>query len=71
MKEDVMTNPIIPSGGKPLSCEMDDACPILDCESEFDEYAPTVLETPDGADAVAHYCGLDYLGRWSLPSGED
>jgi hypothetical protein len=63
-----METPITPAGGKLLSCELDEACPILDCDHDFDDYAPTLLETPDGADFVAHYCGLEYLGKWSAPA---
>lgn len=71
MKEDVMETPITPAGGKLLSCELDEACTILDCESDLEDYAPTLLETADGADLVAHYCGLEYLGKWSLPPEEE
>ncbi len=66
-----MDTPITPAGGKLLSCDLDDACPILDCETDIDGYAPSLLETADGADFVAHYCGLEYLGKWSLPSAEE
>ncbi len=66
-----METPVTPAGGKLLSCDLDEACPILDCDADLDEYASTLLETADGADFVAHYCGLEYLGKWSLPDKED
>jgi hypothetical protein len=71
LKEVVMETPITPSGGKLLSCDLDEACPILDCEADLDDYASTLLESPDGADFVAHYCGLEYLGKWSVVPEEE
>lgn len=66
-----METPITPSGGKLLSCDLDEACPILDCDADVDDYASTLLESPDGADFVAHYCGLEYLGKWSVVPEEE
>lgn len=66
-----METPITLSGGKLLSCDLDEACPNLDCEVDFDDYASTLMEVPGGADLLAHYCGLEYLDKWSLPSVEE
>lgn len=65
-----METPLTPAGGKLLSCDLDEACPILDCDADLDEFAASLLETPEGADFVAHYCGLEYLGKLSVPEEE-
>lgn len=66
-----METPHTSAGAKLLPCDLDEACPILDCDAELDDYAPSLLQTPDGADFVAHYCGLEYLGKWSLPEEDE
>jgi hypothetical protein len=65
-----MQTPITPAGGKVLACKLDEACPILDCDDELEDYAQVLMEAPEGADLLAHYCGLDYLGRLSAPDEE-
>lgn len=42
-------------------------CPILE---EDDEFVIDALDTPESADFLAHDCGLDHLGQWSLPEEE-
>jgi hypothetical protein len=64
-----METPITPTGAKLLTCDQDDACPTLDCGAEVDDYAQALVNSPDGADFVAYYCGLEYLGKW-LPTPE-
>ncbi|HNA30142.1 MAG TPA: hypothetical protein PLQ64_14100 [Thiobacillaceae bacterium] len=59
------------TGAKSPPRDLEGDCPILDCDADLDDYAPSLLETPDGADFIAHYCGLDYLGKWVHPEAED
>ncbi len=66
-----MATPQTPAGAKLLPCDQDETCPILDCDAELDDYAPSLMETPDGVDFVAHYCGLEYLGKWASPEADD
>jgi hypothetical protein len=66
-----MEKPVIPTVGKRRLRPRDADCPILEPEGDCDDLGLDVLDTPEGADLVAHDCGLEYLGKWSLPEAED
>jgi hypothetical protein len=61
IKETVMNASKTQSGAELLSCEMDAACPSLDCNVLMKDYTQTLQSVPEAAEMVAHFCGLDYL----------
>ena len=61
--------PVTPAGAPLTSCDLDDTCADLDCDAVMDEFGDTLLETSEGQDFLAHYCGLDYMER--LQDGEE
>ncbi len=66
-----MEKPVISTVSRRRIRQRDAACPILEPDSDLDDFEPAALDTPEGADLVAHDCGLEYLGKWSLPPEED
>jgi len=66
-----LDTPTTLSGAKLLSCELDAACPTLDCDAVMLGYTQTLVETPVGAEFVAHFCGLDYLDKLSSVKPEN
>ncbi len=65
-----MKAPTNPAGAPVLSCELDDHCVHVDCESDLPTLPESLVSNPEAPDYVAHYCGLDYLARQRRP-GED
>ena len=63
MKETVMETSTTLSGAALLSCELDAACPNLDCDALTDELAPALNSGPDAAEFVAYYCGFRYFDK--------
>ncbi len=63
-----MQNPIPRSGKTRPPRPREEACPILE---DDDDFGVDALDTPEGADMLGHDCGLDHLGKWSLPETED
>lgn len=51
------------SGAPLLSCDLDAACQVVDCEALTDEFTQALQGTPAAAEVVAHFCGLDYVDR--------
>ncbi len=58
-----MKPPITPTGAPVLSCDLDDHCVQVDCETELPELPDSLADNAEAPDYVAHYCGLDYLSR--------
>lgn len=58
-----MKAPINPSGAPVLSCNLDDHCVQVDCETDLPELPDSLADNAEAPDYVAHYCGLDYLSR--------
>lgn len=56
-----MKIPITPSGAPVLSCNLDDHCVRVDCETDLPELPDSLADNAEAPDYVAHYCGLDYL----------
>ncbi|MBI5331426.1 MAG: hypothetical protein HZB71_12535 [Betaproteobacteria bacterium] len=60
------------SGGALTSCDMDEACPAVDCTQIFEEYGDSTLTgTPEGALVMAHLCGLEFPHDWQEPEGAE
>lgn len=51
------------AGAQLLTCELDAACPSLDCEALIDELTQTLPVAPEAVEVVAHFCGLEYLDK--------
>ena len=51
------------SGAQLLSCELDDACPSLDCDALVIEYKQVLQADPEAAEVIAHFCGLGYVDK--------
>ena len=49
------------AGAELLACNLDEACTELDCAALLDDFGDTLVDTREGVDFVAHYCGLDYV----------
>ncbi len=64
-----MEAPDTMSGGKLLSCSLDDACSTLDCAVVMENYADALLASAEGEEFVAHYCGVEYLTRTVTEAG--
>jgi hypothetical protein len=58
-----MKAPINPSGAPVLSCNLDDHCVQVDCETDLPVLPDSLTDNPEAPDYVAHYCGLDYLAK--------
>lgn len=58
-----MKAPLTPTGAPVLSCDLDDHCVRVDCETELPELPDSLANNPEAPDYVAHYCGLDYLAK--------
>lgn len=69
MKEDVMNHreqlPITQSGAPVASCDLDETCADLDCGAVLDEFGDSLLESNEGLEFLSHYCGLDYMEKFS------
>jgi len=65
-----MDSPTTLSGAKLLSCDLDAACETLDCDAVMKEYTQTLTENSEGAEFVAHFCGLSYLDKLTPRTGE-
>ena len=68
-KFNLQPGPTTLSGAHLLSCALDENCATLDCDAVLNEYDVALMETPEGAEFVAYFCGLDYLER--LPPATD
>jgi len=62
-------SPVTPSGAPVTSCDLDENCADLDCDAILSEFGETLMESPDGKDFLAHYCGLEYMEK--LQDGSD
>ncbi len=62
-----MDAPMTPAGGKLLTCDLEDTCTALNCEEVMDLYANALMESQEGTEFIAHYCGLDYLIKLQPP----
>ena len=51
------------SGAQLLSCELDAACPSLDCDALIDELNQISPVAPETVEVVAHFCGLEYIDK--------
>lgn len=60
-----MKAPLTPTGAPVLSCDLDDHCVHVDCETDLPELPDSLADNPEAPDYVAHYCGLDYLAKRS------
>lgn len=58
-----MKAPLTPTGAPVLSCDLDDHCVQVDCETEMPEIPDSLADNAEAPDYVAHYCGLDYLAK--------
>lgn len=56
-------SPTTPAGGPVTSCDLDENCTDLDCDAVMDEFGNTLMETSDGQEFIAHYCGLEYMDK--------
>lgn len=65
-----MKAPINPSGAPVLSCDLDDHCVQVDCETDLPELPDSLADNAEAPDYVAHYCGLDYLAKHVKNSDE-
>lgn len=61
MKASTTHLPTNPAGTPILSCDLDDKCVHVDCESLLPELSASLANSPEVPDYVAHYCGLGYL----------
>lgn len=58
-----MTN--LTSMGAPVaSCNLENACEIVQCEVCLAEVPGSVAKHVEGVDYVHHFCGLECLGVW-------
>lgn len=64
-----MEAPNTTSGGKLLTCDMDEACSVLDCDAVMQDYGDALLTSPEGEEFVAHYCGVQYLQKTPPETG--
>ena len=51
------------AGADLTSCDLDEACAALDCDAVILEFGDALLGTPEGEAFLAHYCGLDFIGK--------
>jgi hypothetical protein len=58
-----MKTPVNPSGAPVLSCNLDDHCVQVDCETDLPDLPDSLADNAEAPDYVAHYCGLDYLAK--------
>jgi hypothetical protein len=56
-------SPLTPAGAPVTSCDLDEACLALDCNEVMDEFGDMLLESNDGQEFLAYYCGLDYVEK--------
>ncbi|HNQ03173.1 MAG TPA: hypothetical protein PKH69_01030 [Thiobacillaceae bacterium] len=67
--------PHSPAGAPLTSCDLDDTCAKLDCDSVLAEFGDALGKTDAGREFLAHYCGLDALEalrtKLSSEEGED
>ncbi len=59
----MMKAPLTPTGAPVLSCDLDDHCVHVDCETDLPELPDSLAGNAEAPDYVAHYCGLDYLAK--------
>lgn len=65
-----MTAHSTPAGALVLSCELDQNCVQLDCETLLPDLPESLTNSPELPDYLAHYCGLDYLAKHGHQEGK-
>jgi hypothetical protein len=51
------------AGADLTSCDLDETCAELDCDAVILEFGDALQGTPEGEAFLAHYCGLDFIGK--------
>ena len=51
------------AGANLTSCELDETCAVLDCDAVMSEFGSALLGSEEGEAFLAHYCGLDFIGK--------
>lgn len=59
------------AGADLLSCDLDAACPTLDCDTLVLEYQQAFQAAPEAAEVVAYFCGLSYVEKLNAEKPPD